>query len=48
MADNGRARAQLSNAASFIKISSRGWRLSEKIYSTGTMAVEKKIESFGD
>jgi hypothetical protein len=41
MADNGSSRAQLSNAASFIKICSRDWRLGEKKYSTGTTAVEK-------
>jgi hypothetical protein len=56
MADNGSARAQLSNAASFIKIGSRDWRLGEKICSTGTTAVEKVVggnvskmrERFGD
>jgi hypothetical protein len=41
MADNGSARAQLSNAASFIKIVSWDCKLGEKMYSTGATAIQK-------
>ena len=50
MADNGGAASQLSDAASFIKIGSRDWKIGEQIYSISATAVEKSKmrETFGD
>jgi hypothetical protein len=50
MADDGSAGSQLSNAASFIKIGSRDWKISETIYSKGVDAVKikKMRETFGE
>ena len=50
MADDGSAGSQLSNAAIFIKIGSRDWKIGEKIYSVGTTAVsnQKMRENFRD
>jgi len=41
MAYDGSAAPQLSDAASFIKIGSRDWKIGELIYSIGATAVEK-------
>ncbi len=41
MADDGSAGSQVSNAAIFIKIGSRDWKIRETIYSTGVTAVKK-------
>ncbi len=49
MADDGGAGSQVSNAASFIKISSLDWKIGETIYSTGIAAVENKMcKTFGE